>query len=206
MSSILIVVVLGLVPVVATGQAPGASSDSDPPDVIVLKKRWHKSRLRPGWDRFNDPSIPGDPNRTPRRGPITAETPRYTYEATIKNVGTKTITVLGWDYVFTDPDDNEETHHQFYEQSRISPGKQRVLSKTVPTPETRTVDADKADKKLIEEVIINYIRYEDGSIWRRKKDDEAARLPNYGSNRFSPSQLVKICFSNSVASAFSFIE
>ena len=81
--------------------------------------------------------------------------------------------MIGWDYVFTDPGDQQTTHHQFYDRAKISAGKSKLLSRFIPAPPTRTINADGANSKLVEEVVINYIEYQDGSKWRRNQEKRA---------------------------------
>ncbi len=156
----------------------------DAPNVIVLKKNWRKSRYTPGWDRIDFPT--GSPS-SGRGDPINADPPNantppppptvgrrrwapategYTYEAKVKNAGSKAIRVLGWDYVFIDPTDGRSTHHQFFDRTKIGPGKKKGLTKFIKAPPTRTV---RAGVKLLEEVVINYVEYQDGSKWRARE-------------------------------------
>ena len=165
--------------------ATAAQTKHPPPeatDIIVIKKSWHKSWYRPGWDRFFEPTYRGpaadggelgSPNRATRGAPIdrgraAPSREGFTYEATIKNTGKKTVKAVGWDYVFTDPQDKQANHHRFYHRTRIEPGKQTSLSKFAIQPPTRTVPANSDDKKIVEEVVINYVEYRDGSIWRKQ--------------------------------------
>ena len=157
----------------STANAQTHVSPGDAPNVIVLKKTWRKSRYTPGWDRIDFPtgsasSGRGDPNSPPTVGRRrwARATDGYTYEAKVKNAGPKAIRVLGWDYVFIDPIDGRSTHHQFFDQTKIGPGKKKGLTKFIKAPPTRTV---RASVKLLEEVVINYVEYQDGSKWRARE-------------------------------------
>lgn len=140
-----------------TAQTKNPSRDAT--DIIVIKKSWHKTSYRPGWDRFIGPTFDRRRPAPVREG--------FTYEVTIKNTGGKTVRAVGWDYVFTDPEDKQANHHRFFHRTKIGPGEKTSLSKFVIQPPTRTVRASTADK-IVEEVVINYIEYQDGSIWRRQ--------------------------------------
>ena len=174
-----IITALLIVSFATTTGAQTQASVNDTPNVIVIKKNWRKSRYRPGWDATefpawrassgrDDPMNTGPANTDPppratgrrRRAPATDG---YTYEAKVKNAGPKAIEALGWDYVFTDPVDGQSTHHQSYDRTKIGPGKKKGLIMFNRTPPTRTV---RAGVKLIEEVVINYVEYQDGSKWR----------------------------------------
>lgn len=138
---------------------------SDSSSIVVTKKSWSQTRFRPGWDNFED-IISSPDKKRPRRSRRVIE--GYTYRAWIKNNGSKTVTVIGWDYTFKNTEQDEPTHHQFFSRVTIEPGKQKDVSRFVPVPPTRTVDARNAGKEMIEEVIINYIQYEDGTVWRKE--------------------------------------
>jgi len=138
--------------------------DSDSPRVAVTKKSWHKTRFRPGWDSFEDMAN-RNTRPAPRRPARVIE--GYTYTAKIRNNAEKTITVVGWDYTFRYAENEKPTHHRFYSRVKIEPGKQKAVSRFISTPPTRTVDARAAGQKMIEEVIVYFIEYEDGSIWKR---------------------------------------
>lgn len=164
---------------IATAQTQLAPPES--PNIIVIKKSWTKRRFRPGWDRFDEqlnrtPSVdqrePGvfkgsgqgtqDISLRRRSGPVIEG---YVYKATVKNTGSRTVKRFGWDYTITDSGGENTTHHQFYTRVKIAPGKKKTVSRFVRTPPSRTVDAG---NKMAEDVIINYVEYEDGSVWRKQ--------------------------------------
>lgn len=152
------------------------STDANSPGVVVTEQSWRKTRFRPGWDRFQMEPI--NPNSNTRGGAnARRRMPRviegYTYRAKIKNKSQKTITMVGWDYTFRNSTDEKPTHHQFFSRIKIEPGKEKEVSRFVPAPPTRTVDAKSAGQKMIEEVIINFIEYEDGSKWKKEEATKA---------------------------------
>lgn len=157
-------------------EVPAPAYSSDSPEIVVTKKSWRQTRFRPGWDRFPEPVLPDSNRQSPtnvRRRP-TRVIEGYTYQASIKNNGDKTIIMVGWDYIFKNTEQSEPTHHQFYSRVKIEPGKQKDVSRFVPAPPTRTVDARSIGQKMIEEVVINYVEYEDGTKWKSpsSKDPE----------------------------------
>lgn len=161
-----------LAPVLDTFTARLLIHFSDSPGIIVTEKSWRKTRFRPGWDRFEEPANNSNRNR-PRRPPRVIE--GYTYKAKIKNKSEKTIVVVGWDYTFRHSEDEKPTHHQFFSRTKIEPGKEKTVSSFVAAPPTRTVSASSAGRDMIEEVIINYIKYEDGSVWKKVSDEPAPK-------------------------------
>jgi len=101
--------------------------------------------------------------------------PRYyfMYRASMKNLSTKQIKEIDWDYIFLDAGTGEELgRRQFTSVQNIGPGKQKDLTFTLPTPPTRRVSVYALDKKerlgLTEKVIIVRVTYADGSIWELK--------------------------------------
>ena len=99
--------------------------------------------------------------------------PRYYffYRASAKNVSTKTITEIDWDYVFHDVATGDELdRRQFTSVQNIGPGKQKELVFQLPTPPTRRISVYALDKKeragIDERVIIVRIKYSDGSEWQ----------------------------------------
>lgn len=100
--------------------------------------------------------------------------PRYAfmYKVSIKNTGTKTIRAIDWDYVFFDPDtQNEIGRHQFTSEGKISPGKNRDLDVFSRQPPTTTISVYELNSKerttLTERVILMRISFSDGSVWQR---------------------------------------
>jgi len=101
--------------------------------------------------------------------------PRYyfMYRASMKNLSTKAIKEIDWDYIFLDAATGEELdRRQFTSVQNIGPGKQKELTFTLPTPPTRRVSAYSLDKKeragIGEKVIIVRVTYADGSVWELK--------------------------------------
>jgi hypothetical protein len=99
--------------------------------------------------------------------------PRYYffYRASVKNVSTKAITEIDWDYVFSDAMTGDELdRRQFTSVQNIGPGKQKELVFQLPTPPTRRISIHSLDKKervgIGERVVIVRVKYADGSEWQ----------------------------------------
>lgn len=129
--------------------------------------------------RVKEGTTPQQTVRTARPMPTEPEGPtaRFVYRVTVKNTGTKTITGLAWDYLFFDSDKVEQIgQHSFAQRTKIRPGKTAELIKQSAMPPTSVIDATKATKgevKLSEEVVIQRIEYEDGSVWQRPPNQVA---------------------------------
>ena len=97
----------------------------------------------------------------------------FRYKTSVKNVGTKTIRVVDWDYVFLDPDSEEEAgRHQFSSEQKISPGQNKELNVLISKPPASTVSVNslggRKDRQLFRErVVIVRVEYADGSVWQR---------------------------------------
>jgi hypothetical protein len=99
--------------------------------------------------------------------------PRYYffYRASVKNVSTKAITEIDWDYVFVDSGTGDELdRRQFTSVQNIGPGKQKELVFQLPTPPIRRISVYSLDKKertgIDERVVIVRVKYADGSEWQ----------------------------------------
>ena len=99
--------------------------------------------------------------------------PRYYffYRASVKNVSTKQITEIDWDYVFLDAVSGDELdRRQFTSVQNIGPGKEKQLVFQLQTPPTRRISVHALDKKertgLDERVVIVRVKYADGSVWQ----------------------------------------
>lgn len=176
-----------------------AAVSGDAPDVKVLKNKWRRQVRHPALDEdpFRAGQVATDmqqdkretirsnvinkqlgrdpaplPNGQPALVSSTGPSPTYVYEVKIMNTGTKTIRTLVWEYMFFDPDTQQEVGRHLY-KSRVDlrPGKSRMVDGISLSPQTRTVDVAKTGKKLeqqySERVVIQHIEYADGSSWMR---------------------------------------
>ena len=101
--------------------------------------------------------------------------PRYyfIYRASMKNLSSKAIKEIDWDYVFVDAVTGDELdRRQFTSVQNIGPGKQKELVFTLPTPPTRRISVQALDKKekvgIDERVVVVRVTYVDGSVWEMK--------------------------------------
>jgi hypothetical protein len=151
-----------------------AQQSPDDASIIVVKNSWSKLRYRPGWDRQSVPNrIPTDPAALNRE--MAAERRRlsrviegYMYKATFKNTGSKTVVLIGWAYTFIEPADKQESSHQFFSKIKIKQGQKKEVSAFIAKPPTRTVSAKEANNVIEGKVKVNFIKYEDGTIWRER--------------------------------------
>ena len=98
----------------------------------------------------------------------------YTYQTRVKNVGTKTIKLLDWEYQFLDPNTQEvKEQRKITSRLKLSPGKTKVLNRRLTRKPTTVVEADQLSRKyrdqFTERVIITRILYTDGTGWQRQK-------------------------------------
>lgn len=96
----------------------------------------------------------------------------YTYKATIRNTGVKTIRAIVWEYSFFDPDTQVEVgRHRFTRNITVRSGKTANLVGHSTKAPTGVVEVKKSGKELQskyhERVVIQRIDYEDGTFWQR---------------------------------------
>ena len=95
----------------------------------------------------------------------------FFYRASVKNVSTKAIAEIDWDYIFVDSATGDELdRRQFTSVQNIGPGKQKELMFQLQTPPTRRISVYSLDKKersgIDERVVIVRVKYADGSEWQ----------------------------------------
>ena len=106
---------------------------------------------------------------TPGRLPVF-----YEYSIKIRNVGSKTIEGLAWDYLFIDPSNNAELGtHQFLSYAKVPTERTGTLRAQLRSPPTRVVrsseSAKNAHPKLIERSVVQCVLYADDTVWRNPK-------------------------------------
>jgi hypothetical protein len=174
-------------------------AQQEAPNLTVTKKNWRKEIYHPALTsdpfRANDEQaelqraqrdnsirnsvrvregntpLPAVQNSKPMPTEAEGPTTRFVYRATVKNLSTKTITGLEWDYLFFDSEKAEQVgQHSFRQRVKIRTGKSTELIGRSNKPPSSVIDATKAKKRdahLSEEVVIRRIEYEDGSVWQR---------------------------------------
>jgi hypothetical protein len=135
--------------------------------------------------RINNPQIP-DPNEQTIDGRSAAiekivqesrvANPKpidgFLYETRLRNVGTKQIDIVFWEYQFIDESNTVVTRHQFLCGVKVKPAKEKDLSVfSLLRPRDVVNAAGAGDKTLTavhERVLLNRVEYADGSIWQRR--------------------------------------
>jgi hypothetical protein len=97
----------------------------------------------------------------------------YRYKVSVKNTGAKTIKAIDWDYIFFEPNtQNEIGRHQFTSEEKIRPGKNGTLEMFIASPPTMIISAEALSKAKArpfdERVVLIRIEYSDGSAWHRQ--------------------------------------
>jgi hypothetical protein len=103
---------------------------------------------------------------TPGRLPVF-----YVYALKLKNIGSKTIEGIAWDYLFIDPTSNTELgNHQFLSYAKVPTEKSATLEAQLRSPPIRVVrssDSPKnANPKPIEKSVVQCILYADDTVWK----------------------------------------
>jgi hypothetical protein len=167
--------------------APGAlGDDRDTPSIVVLSQ---KQRLRwvwipPGSPESSDRHSTRQRNATPsihedatkettvveRQGSLKA---LRTYEAEVRNIGTRDVEGVGWryEYGYTDADTPRDRYAEsFATKVKIRPGgRTRLRGEVAGVGARGTVTRERNEIKLVkpawERVIITVILYADGTRW-----------------------------------------
>ena len=166
---------LALVVTAAVAAAQTSPDDKQPLDVKVLSQKWSNfsyNELSGGSSPFfsSEPFHPTTPtpaagNPRPMSNTEVTRHTRFIYEARVRNVGKRSIQAIGWDYVLTDRETEEElARHSFHTRGVIRPNREKILRASSFSPPTGSFSAQGVET---ERVIITCLVYRDGSIWRR---------------------------------------
>jgi hypothetical protein len=147
--------------VVSAAQTPEPAS---PPTIQILSQKWSKIAIvqdseEPDYNVIPAPSRSPAPNQT-----RTLKATRYLFEAKVKNIGDKVIRAMRWDYVFTDPDTQDEIdRRRFYSTITIHPNHEKTLEGYTRSAPMEIVSARALRN---ERVVIECITLSDGTTWR----------------------------------------
>ena len=179
--------------------AQNLSGLSDAPDVAVVQKNWRRDVRNPALEedpfranneqaalertRAEQKQIPGklreikppEPAPLPDKLPDTAAPGTrvtYIYSVKIRNTGTKTIRTVVWEYVFFDPETQNEVGRRHYtSRVKIQPGKSGDLVARSALPPSNVVRATKKGKEpqdqYSEQVVIQRLEFTDDTAWQR---------------------------------------
>ena len=97
----------------------------------------------------------------------------FAYRAKIRNMGTRTIDVVFWEYRSSDPaDPGNVSRRQFLCSVNIKPKKDTELKAFSLLNPIDAISVDSLNKKsesrFTEKVFINRVEFTDGTIWQRK--------------------------------------
>ena len=96
----------------------------------------------------------------------------YTYQAKVRNTGTKEVRKLVWEYVFFEPGTQKEVGRRRNENRvNIRPGKTVSVWVRSLSPPTDTISVTQTNKKMrdqyTEQVVIQKVEFADGTVWLR---------------------------------------
>ncbi len=99
----------------------------------------------------------------------------YDYQVKVKNTGNKRIVGFVWEYIFSEPNSqNELGRRKFESEVRIDRGKTRTVTVRSSLPPTETVDVSKTGNgpkiRYSEDVKIVSITYVDGGVWNASEN------------------------------------
>lgn len=156
--------------------AQESRAPSDPPDLVILEKKWRKQLVDPNRDNNqsqhnedlsrtgraqgayldelvaqpNQPTVSKMPTSTATK-PVTPGwkmLSTYTYTVKVKNTGAKAIRLIDWEYQFLDPDTQQvKEQRKIASRLKLSPGKSQVLERRLTRQPTIVVDVNKLNNK-----------------------------------------------------------
>ena len=165
--------------IIATVAASSQTPEQAPPNVQILSQKWSKIAIVQDSEEPDYNVIPA-PSRSPAPNqPRTLKGTRYLYEAKVKNIGERVIRAMRWDYVFTDPETQEEVdRRRFYSTVTIHPNHEKTLEGYTRSAPMSIISARALRN---ERVVIECITLSDGTTWR---------LPSFKGN-CAPTKAVK---------------
>lgn len=119
------------------------------------------------------PALLSTPSTTYSPAPPVRMWAGFIYEFTVKNTGSKIIRKLVWEYSFTDPATQQTIGRRQYKSNvKILPGMTAKLVVRSTLPPVGTINAaqaggQNAQDQLPEQMVIQSIKYADGSVWQR---------------------------------------
>jgi hypothetical protein len=157
------------------------SLDQDP--IQETGDRQEAERQRLDIERRNEmlrargmPTLPVPqplpPPRTDTLGPKPGPTVTYIYQVNLRNTGSKEVSAVTWEYVFSDNESGKEIgRRRFVSRERIRPGKsaQFKLRSAAPPAGSIAAEANKSrSPKFKEQIVILSVEYADGTKWSVK--------------------------------------
>ena len=151
-----------------------------PDDIKVLKATWQYGFVEPGNLRVGDPERHLEQNRAKGQlGPLDYETtllrrPGNNNAAvvTIHNDGSKAIKAIRYDFIFVNTENGKEwLRYKFRNRVRVGTGETKTLTNFVVDGKSVAfrppgVNPETGVNSEIR-VVINRIKYADGSVWQR---------------------------------------
>jgi hypothetical protein len=100
----------------------------------------------------------------------------YVYSAKLKNIGSKTIDGIAWDYIFLDPATNVEVgRRQLLSLAKISPDKTANIEALLPFRALlATSPENQKGQKFVERAVTQCVLYSDQSTWKNQSAAQAA--------------------------------
>lgn len=100
----------------------------------------------------------------------------YVYSMKLKNVGSKAIDGIAWDYIFLDPATNAEvSRRQLLSVAKISPDKTAKIEAPLRVPPVRKVSAQNEKYgTFVERAVVQCVLYSDQSMWKNEQAPQAA--------------------------------
>ncbi len=183
---------LSLISLFSLAALSAQSEKQTPPPLEVIKLKWEReARLPQNFDpsnggasgSINDSATSsrgsggsgggGGGSTTQGMEPSAPSriTFRYVYSMKVKNVASKEIEGVAWDYVFLEPSTEKEIgRHQFLSFEKVAPDKSVTFKAEQRTPPVRTIQTQMSEankrENLSEKSMIQCVLFADGTTWR----------------------------------------
>jgi len=112
---------------------------------------------------------PLPPPRTDTLAPRPGPTVTYIYQVNLRNTGSKEVSAVTWEYVFSENGSGKEIgRRRFISRERIRPGKAAQFKLRSAAPPAGSITAGAANDrsaKFKEQIVILSVEYADGTKW-----------------------------------------
>ena len=112
------------------------------------------------------------PPRTDTLAPRPGPTISYIYQVNLRNTGSKEVSAVTWEYVFSENGSGKEIgRRRFISRERIRPGRAahfKLRSAAPPSGSIAAGSANDRSAKFKEQIVILSVEYADGTKWPEK--------------------------------------
>lgn len=170
MKSLIAIFLIGASSLICMAQSPVNSQE--PSGISIVKVRWlYEVDWRLQSPDENLPSRNGELRSLDQERALRYEKKRNESSVEIKNVGSKTIRGIKYDFLFVDPANGKELlRYRLKNKTDIAPGQTNVLSNVIADERAETfrpIGGIPGVARAEYKVLIQQVEFSDGSMWQR---------------------------------------